>query len=90
MIALALAQAVIALHGHAMVALGWFTGLVVFVGVLVVPDHDLLLRVELALVIASAASLVLFAVVLRRLVRRGVRPTEDSLFEAFEELPLDS
>jgi O-antigen/teichoic acid export membrane protein len=90
MIALALAQAVIALHGHAKVALGWFTGLVVFIAVAAIPDHDLLLRVELALVVASVASLVLFAVVLRLLVRRGVSPTEESLFEAFEELPLDS
>jgi hypothetical protein len=89
MVALALAQAIIALRGHAKVALGWFIGLVAFLAVLAIPDDDLLLRVELALVAGSIAALVVFAVVLRVLMRTGVRPDEDSILEAFGELPLE-
>ncbi|HKA03220.1 MAG TPA: hypothetical protein VKD67_02795 [Acidimicrobiales bacterium] len=89
MIALALAQAVIALHGHAKVALGWMIGFVTFIVVCAVPDDDLLLRVEVALVAGSVAALLVFGVVLRSLMRTGVRPDEDSILEAFGELPLE-
>jgi hypothetical protein len=90
MAALALAQAVIALHGHAKVALGWFVGMAAFVAVAAIPNDDLLLRVEMALVMGSVAALVLFAVVLRQLVRAGVRPDESSLMEALDIAPVDS
>jgi O-antigen/teichoic acid export membrane protein len=89
MVALALAQAIIALRGHRKVALGWFIGLVAFIAVIAIPDDDLLLRVELGLVAGSIAALVVFAVVLRVLMRTGVRPDEDSILEAFGELPLE-
>jgi O-antigen/teichoic acid export membrane protein len=89
MVALALAQAVIALRGHAKVALGWFVGMAAFVTVTLIPNDDLLLRVELGLVAGSVAALVVFAVVLRTLMRTGVRPDEDSILEAFGELPLE-
>jgi O-antigen/teichoic acid export membrane protein len=89
MLALALAQAVIALHGHAKVALGWFVGMAVFVGVILVPNDDLLLRVELGQVAGSGAALVVFAVVLRALVRTDVRLDEGAILEAFGELPLE-
>jgi O-antigen/teichoic acid export membrane protein len=88
MIALALAQAVIALRGHAKVALGWFVGLASFIGVCAIPNDDLLMRVEVALVVGSVSALIVFAVVLRGLMRRGVQPDEDSILEAFSELPL--
>jgi O-antigen/teichoic acid export membrane protein len=90
MIALALAQAVIALRGHAKVALGWFIGLVAFVVVTLIPNDDLLLRVELGLVAGSVAALLVFGVVLRALMRTGIRPDEDSIREAFAEFPLEA
>jgi len=88
MVALALAQAIIALRGHAKVALGWFVGLASFIMLCAVPNDDLLLRVELALVVGSAAALVVFGIVLRILMRRGIQPDDDSILEAFSELPL--
>ncbi len=89
MVALALAQAMIALHGHAKVALGWVIGMLVMVLVTLIPDHDLLLRVELGLVAGSAAAMIFFAVMLRGLVRTGVEPDEDSILEAFAEFPME-
>lgn len=89
MVALALAQAVIALQGHAKVAMGWVVGFAVFVGVVAIPDDDLLLRVESALVAGSIGALIVFAVVLRGLIRAGARPDEDSLMEAFDSLPME-
>jgi hypothetical protein len=70
------------------VALGWFVGLASFIGVCAIPNDDLLMRVEVALVVGSVAALIVFAVVLRGLMRRGVQPDEDSILEAFSELPL--
>jgi O-antigen/teichoic acid export membrane protein len=89
--ALALAQATIALHGHAKVALGWFLGLAAFVAVTAIPQDDLLLRVELGLVAGSVASCVALAFALRLLLRTGARPDEESLLEALEGgLPLET
>ena len=82
MVALALAQAIIALRGHAKVAVGWMIGMLAFIVVVAIPDDDLLLRVELALVAGSLGAMVVFAVVLRGLIRAGVEPDEDSLLEA--------
>ena len=75
MVALALAQAIIALHGHAKVAIGWVVGMAVFVAVVAIPNDDLLLRVESALVAGSLAAMIVFAVVLRGLIhsRRRAR-----------------
>jgi O-antigen/teichoic acid export membrane protein len=89
MVALALAQAIIALRGHAKVAFGWVVGMVAFVAVAAIPDDDLLLRVELALVAGSVASLVVFAAVLRNLMHTGVQPDEDSIREALDTLPME-
>ena len=89
MVALALAQAIIALQGHAKVALGWAIGMAVFIAVVLVPEDDLLLRVESALVAGSLAALVVFAVALRGLIRSGVEPDEDSLMEALDALPME-
>jgi len=54
-VAMSLAQALIALEGQGRVALGWLTGLVVFL-VVTALGHDLLLRLELASVISSFAA----------------------------------
>ena len=48
MVALALAQAVIALSGHALVAVGWTIGMVTFVVVTWLAGPDLFKRVEIA------------------------------------------
>jgi O-antigen/teichoic acid export membrane protein len=89
MIALALAQAIIALRGHAKVAAGWFVGMMAFIAVVAVPADDLLFRVESALVAGSLAALLVFGVVLRMMIRAGIEPDEDSLREAFDALPME-
>ena len=90
MAALALAQAIIALHGHAKVAVGWFIGMMTFIVVVAIPNDDLMLRVEAALVAGSLGALIVFAVVLRAQLRSGVVPPDrDSLMEAFEAIPLE-
>ena len=88
MVALALAQAVIALRGHAR----WprlDLGIATFLAVAAIAGDDLLLRVELALVVGSAVALVLFAFALRARIRAGAEPDEDSLVEALHDLPLE-
>jgi len=89
MVALALAQAIIALRGHAKVAVGWVVGMAAFVAVAAIPNDDLLLRVESALVAGSLGALVVFAVVLRLMINTGIEPDEESLIEAFEAIPLE-
>ena len=91
MIALALAQAIIALRGHAKVAVGWAVGMATFIAVvLACPTTICSLRVESALVAGSLAALIVFAVVLRSMIRSGVRPPdEDSLLEAFDSMPME-
>jgi O-antigen/teichoic acid export membrane protein len=54
-VAMSLAQALIALEGQGRVALGWLTGLVVFL-VVTALGNDLLLRLELASVLSSLAA----------------------------------
>ncbi|MFM9112819.1 MAG: hypothetical protein ACKOPB_06160, partial [Actinomycetota bacterium] len=89
MLALALAQAVIALHGHAAVAYGWIAGFATFALVAWLSSDDLYLRVELALLASSLVSLVIFAVVARRQLRAGTSVDVESVIEAITERPLD-
>ena len=67
--ALAIAQAVIALGGHRHVALGWLLAFVSYVASAWFVSEDLFLRVEVALVISSAVALIYFAFSLRSLLR---------------------
>jgi O-antigen/teichoic acid export membrane protein len=90
MIALALAQAVIALRGHALVALGWSVGMVTFLVVTWLASDDLFKRVELGLVVSSAASLVALGLALRSRLASGVEITTDSLMEALTDMPFES
>jgi len=85
MVALTIAQAVIALHGHALVALGWCTGMAAFVIVTAVSSNDLYFRVELGLVASSIASTLVFALALRYRLAIGVAPSTGSLIEAVNE-----
>ena len=63
MVALALAQAVIALKGHALVALGWVIGVVAFLLATWLSSDDLFRRVEIGLVVSSFAAMATFALV---------------------------
>jgi O-antigen/teichoic acid export membrane protein len=89
MVALALAQAIIALRGHAKVAIGWVIGMVVFLAVAAIPNDDLLLRVELALVAGSLGAMIVFGLVLRAMLHAGIVPDEDSIYEALDTLPME-
>jgi O-antigen/teichoic acid export membrane protein len=89
MAALAIAQAVIALHGHATVAIGWLSGFVTFVLVAWLSSDDLYLRVELALVASSLAALLVFGWSIKNRLARGNRPDGESVIEAFAERPLE-
>jgi O-antigen/teichoic acid export membrane protein len=90
MIALALAQAVIALKGHALVALGWGLGMITFVVATWLSSSELFPRVEIGLVASSVAALVAFAVALRSRLRSGHLPSGQSVIEAITDLPLES
>jgi hypothetical protein len=90
MVGLGIAQAVIALHGHAWVAVGWIAGLLSFVAVTAVASHDLLLRVELGLVAGSAVAMLTFANVLRLKLRSGVDVDTASIIDAIREHPLET
>ena len=89
MVALATAQAVIALHGHAFVTVGWAIGMAMFLLVTAFSSDDLYLRVELGLVSASVASLLLFAYALRQRVRAGVQPDIDWMIDSAIDHPLE-
>ena len=89
MLALSLAQAVLALNGHALVALGWTSGMAAFVVVTWLSSNDLFRRIEYGLVASSAAALITFAVALRSRLRAGAALTHAGLMEAVSDLPLE-
>lgn len=90
MVAVAIAQAVIALRGHARAAIGWALGFSTFVVVAWLSSSDLYLRVELALVASSLVALASFTMALRILLRRGATPDAESMLVALSERPLDN
>ena len=69
MVGISMSQALIALHGHARVAIGWICGTIVFIGV-VAAGNELLLRVEAGLVAGSRD--------LGRGVRAAVAPADQA------------
>lgn len=87
MAAVCLDQALIALSGHKLMALGWVLSLAVFVGVTALGD-DLFLRVELGLLAASVVACAWMATWLALRLRRHPRALEVSLAEAVAESPL--
>ena len=89
MMALATAQAVIALHGHKWVALGWTIGMTSFVLATWLSSNDLFLRVEIASVVSSTLALCVFAFALRRRIASGDTPDVESMIEAMSERPLE-
>ena len=90
MIGLALAQAVIALKGHAFVALGWFIGVVAFLLGTWLSSDDLFRRVEIGLLLSSIASMAAFALALRYRLASGVVPDSDSMMDAITDMPLET
>jgi O-antigen/teichoic acid export membrane protein len=90
MLALATAQAVIALRGHALVALGWAIGVVTFVFTVWVAGDQLFRRIEIALLASSIASMIAFGVALRSKLATGVVPSGDSVMDAITTRPLET
>jgi O-antigen/teichoic acid export membrane protein len=89
MLAQAVAQAVIALHGHKFVALSWLTGATLFVVVTAFVSDDLYLRVELGLVVSCAATFVAFLASLRARINSGAVPDAESLIDGVFDNPVE-
>ncbi len=89
MIALAIAQAVIALRGHAHVALGWALGMAAFLLTTAVVSDDLLLRVELGLVAGPATAMAVFGTALHQRLAAGATADAESVFEAIIDVPIE-
>ncbi len=90
MLALATAQAVIALRGHALVALGWGVGVIGFVLGTWLSSDEVFRRIEIGLLISSMAALVTFAFALRQRLRAGAVPDKGSMMEAITDMPFES
>jgi len=90
MLALALAQAVIALRGHALVGAGWGVGMATFLVVTWLSSDDLFRRIEFGLVASSVAALASFALALRYKLRQGTQPTPESMMDAIIDMPFET
>lgn len=90
MVALALAQAVIALKGHALVSVGWASGVVAFILTTWLVSDDLFRRVELGLLVSSVTAMAAFALALRHRLAIGAVPDQGSVLEAITDMPLES
>jgi O-antigen/teichoic acid export membrane protein len=92
MLAMACAQAVIALGGHGDQAIGWASGLAaLFVTVIAGASLDLFLRVELGLLVGSAVAMVVIGLLLvKRLTVSGPLMVDSGdLIEAIHEVPIE-
>jgi O-antigen/teichoic acid export membrane protein len=89
MMALAIAQAVIALRGHRHVALGWLLAFISYVVSALAVSDDLFLRVEVALVVSSAVALLYFVFGLKLLLRSGAKVDIASITQAVSERPIE-
>jgi O-antigen/teichoic acid export membrane protein len=90
MLALATAQAVIALQGHALVALGWVVGLGTFLLGTWLSADEVFRRIEIGLVLSSLAALAAFSLGLRHRLRVGAVPTQSSMMEAITDMPFET
>lgn len=90
MLALATSQAVIALRGHRLVALGWVSGMGSFVLVTAYSSDDLFLRVELGLIVGTTLSLIVFVLSLRSRIAAGATPDVESMIDGVLESPLEN
>jgi O-antigen/teichoic acid export membrane protein len=89
-LALTLAQALIALLGHARAMLGWLAGIIVFTVVTAVAGNSLFLRVEIGSIAGAGAAAGLMAIWLTIQLRAGI-PQESlaALVEQIEHEPLE-
>jgi hypothetical protein len=87
-IALTLAQGLIALKAYGRAAVAWTIGIVLFV-VVTALGNDLFLRVELGFVVGGAAAAAAMAILLVEQMRHGVRATVEDLVEVIEHEPLE-
>ena len=90
MLALALAQAVIALRGHKLVAIGWGCAGITFVLVTGLNHEPLFRRVEVGLLASSTMALLAFGLALRHKLRSGVVPSGHSVIDAITDMPLET
>ncbi len=90
MMSLAIAQAVIALKGHALVAVGWGIGVVTFLLAMWVGGDEVFRRIEIALVASSLATAIVFAIALQFRLRSGVVPDRGSIMEAITDMPFET
>jgi O-antigen/teichoic acid export membrane protein len=89
-LALTLAQALIALSGHRAAMVAWVVGLVAFVAVTAVASNDLFLRVELGSIAGAGVSAAAMGWLYRSRVSRGVSAGSlASLVEQIEYGPLE-
>jgi O-antigen/teichoic acid export membrane protein len=89
-LALTLAQALIALMGHAKALVAWVSGIVVFVAVTAATGPDLFRRVELGFIAGAAAAAAVMGLLLLRQLRDGIpEGSLESLVEQIEHEPLE-
>jgi hypothetical protein len=87
-IALTVAQALIALHGHRMAAVAWGLGVVAFIAVAAaIPELDL--RVEMGFLVGATVSTIVMGWALVVRMRHGVDEGIDSLISQIEHEPLE-
>ena len=91
MLALAVAQALIALHGQNQVAISWLGSVVAFVaGVVVFAGLDLYPRIELALLLGAAVALASMTACVIARTRGGATVETGDLIEALHDFPLEA
>ena len=83
-LALTLAQGLIALRSYVVAAVAWFVGVVAFV-IVCAPGYDLFLRVELGFVGGAAVAALVMGIALLLRMRGGV--PSDGLEELVENIP---
>jgi O-antigen/teichoic acid export membrane protein len=88
--AIATSQAVVALHGHAEVALGWIVAVAMFLVSMWAIDEELFRRIEIALVLSSTTAMVAFGIALRRRLSMGGAALSGPPVGPLPELPLET
>jgi O-antigen/teichoic acid export membrane protein len=87
-LALTLAQGLIALRGYRAAAISWVIGIATFIGVTAV-GNDLFLRVELGFAFGSLAAATSMGILLLVRLRSGALPDVENLVEVLEHEPLE-
>ena len=90
-IALTVAQALLALKGHAQAALAWLLGVIAFfaVTIAVAPVTELEMQVELGFLAGASVSTLIMSITLYNRMKRGVDQSVDSLITQIEHEPLE-